>query len=342
MAGLYPPKVSVVMPVYKGDEELSEAVDSILHQAFTDFEFIVICDDPTEKTRQILDKYKQSDSRIKVNYQEREGLVNSLNRGCSLAQGEYIARMDADDISSSDRLEEQVKFMDQNPLICVCGSWVKVIGHNAGDVWKYPVENNEIQCKHLFNCSIAHPSSIIRKEPLVQQNLLYDSAFRRCEDYDLWVRISTFYPLANVGKVLLKHRIHPDAVGQQHSSDQIKCADRVRYRQLREFLGLTPTEDELKLHSSISSGEFEVGIDYLGAVNQWLLKIQDANQERRYFDDSVLSAELAKRWYAVCNGATNLGMSTWKQFQESPLSKTNILKKRQIYTLLVKCLLKVR
>jgi glycosyltransferase involved in cell wall biosynthesis len=341
MTGMRPPKISVVMPVYKGDEYLSEAVDSILNQTFTDFEFIIICDDPTEKTRQILDKYKQSDSRINVCYQEREGLVNSLNRGCSLARGEYIARMDADDISSSDRLEEQVKFMDQNPQVCVCGSWIEIIGYNAGGIWKYPVENNEIQCKHLFNCSIAHPSSIIRKEHLVQQNLLYDSAFRHCEDYDLWVQISTFYPLANIDKVLLKHRIHPYAVGQQHSSDQFECADRVRYQQLREFLGLTPTEDELRLHSSISSGEFEARGDYLNAVNQWLLTIRSANQERNYFDDSVLSAELAKRWYAACNKATNLGMITWEQFQASPLSKMNILTKRQRYTLLVKCLLKM-
>ena len=118
MAGIHPPKISVLMPIYKGDEYLSAAVDSILNQTFSDFEFIIICDDPTEKTRQILDKYKQSDSRIRVYYQEREGLVNSLNRGCSLAQGEYIARMDADDISLPERFEKQVKFLDSNQCVC--------------------------------------------------------------------------------------------------------------------------------------------------------------------------------------------------------------------------------
>jgi len=341
MTGMRPPKVSVVMPVYKGDEYLSEAVDSILNQTFSDFEFIIICDDPTEKTRQTLDEYRHSDSRIKVYYQEREGLVKSLNRGYSLAQGEYIARMDADDISSSERLKEQVKFMDQNPQVCVCGSWIEIIGPNAGSIWKYAVENNEIRCKHLFNCAIAHPSSIIRKEHLIHQNLRYDSTFKHCEDYDLWVQISKFYPLANIAKILLKHRIHPGAVGQQYSSDQFKCADRVRYRQLREFLGVTPTEDELRLHSSISSGGFEVRGDSLNAVNQWLLKIWSANQERKYFDDRVLSTELAKRWYAVCNKVTCLGMSTWEQFRASPLSDIDILTKKQKYTLLVKCLLKM-
>ena len=75
------PKVSVVMPVYKGDDYLSEAVDSIINQTFSDLEFIIICDDPTDKTRDILDKYKQEDSRVKVYYQKRQGLVNSLNKG---------------------------------------------------------------------------------------------------------------------------------------------------------------------------------------------------------------------------------------------------------------------
>lgn len=328
------------MPVYKGDEYLSEAVDSILNQTFSDFEFIIICDDPTDETCHILDKYQQNDSRMRVYYQERQGLVNSLNKGFSLARGEYIARMDADDICLSDRLEEQVKFMDQNPQICVCGSWIAIIGYNAGGIWKYPIENNEIQCKHLFNCSIAHPSSIIRKELLVQQNLMYDSTFRHCEDYALWVRISTLYPLANIGKVLLKHRIHPSAIGQHYSSDQKKCADQVRYRQLREFFRLTPTENELMLHSSISVGEFETRKDYLNDVNRWLLKIWAANNEVEYFDKLALSAELAKRWYAACNKTTNLGLETWGQFRASPLFGMNILSKKQIYSVLLKCLLK--
>ena len=341
MAGIHPPKISVLMPIYKGDEYLSAAVDSILNQTFSDFEFIIICDDPTEKTRQILDKYKQSDSRIRVYYQEREGLVNSLNRGCSLAQGEYIARMDADDISLPNRFEKQVQFMDQNPLVCASGSWVEVIEYNAGGIWKYPVENDEIQCRHLFNCSIAHPSSIIRKAHLTQQNLQYDNTSRYCEDYNLWVQISKFHSLANVDKVLLKYRIHQNALGQQYPDDQIRCADQVRCWQLRKFLGLAPTEDELRLHSSISNGIFESRTDYLIAVNQWLLKIWDANLKQNYFDDSALAAELAKRWYMACIRATRLGISTWKQFKASSLSKTHVLKKRQKYILLIKCLLKM-
>ncbi len=328
------------MSVYNGERYLNEAVDSILGQTFADFEFLIIDDASTDKTSEILRSYDDPRIRVVTN-EENLGLTKSLNKGLTLARGEYIARMDADDVSLPERLEAQVEFMEHNPHVCVCGSWVEIIGHNAGGTWRYPTDGNEIQCRHLFECSIAHPSAVIKKEYLNQSQLLYDITFKRSQDYDLWVRISAVYPLANIGKVLLKHRIHPSAIGQHYSSEQKKSADRVRYQQLREFLGLTPTEDELRLHSSISSGEFEARGDYLNAVNQWLLTIRSANQERNYFDDSVLSAELAKRWYAACNKATNLGMITWEQFQASPLSKMNILTKRQRYTLLVKCLLKM-
>jgi glycosyltransferase involved in cell wall biosynthesis len=334
------PKVTVLMSVYNGERYLNEAIDSILGQTFTDFEFLIIDDASTDRTPEILRSYDDPRIRVVTN-EENLGLTKSLNKGLALARGEYIARMDADDISIPERLEEQIEFMEHNPQVCVCGSWVEIIGHNAGETWKYPTDSNEIRCRHLFECSIAHPSAVIKKEYLNQNQPLYDITFKRSQDYDLWIRISALYPLANIGKVLLKHRIHSGAIGQHYSSEQKRCADRVRYRQLREFLGLTPTEDELRLHSSISSGGFEARGEYLNAVNQWLLKIWSANQERNYFDDSVLSAELAKRWYAACNKAANLGMITWEQFQASPLSKMNILTKRQRYTLLVKCLLKM-
>lgn len=328
------------MSVYNGERYLNEAIDSILGQTFTDFEFLIIDDASTDRTPEILRSYDDPRIRVVTN-EENLGLTKSLNKGLALARGEYIARMDADDVSLPERLDVQVEFMERNPEICVCGSWVEIIGHNAGGIWKYPTDGNEIQCRHLFECSIAHPSAVIKMESLNQNQLQYDITFKRSQDYDLWVRISALCPLANIGRILLKHRIHPDAIGQYCSTDQKRYADRVRYRQLREFLGLTPTGDELRLHSLISIGEFEARKDYLSAVNQWLLKIWSANQERKYFDDRVLSAELAKRWYVACNKATHLGMDTWEQFRASPLSDVNRLTKKQRYTVLVKCLLRM-
>lgn len=334
------PKVTVLMPVYNGEKYLKEAINSILTQTFTDFEFLIIDDASTDRTSEILHSYGDPRMRIITN-EENLGLTKSLNKGLAVARGEYIARMDADDISLPKRLEVQTKFMESNPEIGVCGSWIKIIGRSAFEIWKYPTGSNEIQCKQLFECSVAHPSVIFTKDLNNQNHVRYDPLFKRAQDYDLWVRISTLYPLANIGKVLLKHRIHPGSIGQSYSNDQKKYADQIRYRQLREFLMLTPTEDELKLHSSISVMNFGTEKDYLNAVNRWLLKIWTANDKTKHFEESALFAELTKRWYYACNKATNNKLKTWKQFQASPLLNINVLTKKQIHFILLKCLLKI-
>src|SRR5918996_2481069 len=111
------PKVSVVMPAYNAAVYLDEAVTSILNQTFREFEFIVINDGSTDDTVSILDKYEKSDSRIRVYHQENQGMIAALNRGCRLARGKYIARMDADDISLPRRFERQLEFMEGHPQI---------------------------------------------------------------------------------------------------------------------------------------------------------------------------------------------------------------------------------
>ena len=113
------PIVSVVMSVYNGERFLREAVGSILDQSFRKFEFIVINDGSTDFTGAMLDSYQEQDLRMHVYHQENRGLVESLNRGCALAQGKYIARMDADDISVINRLMWQVEFMEKHPEVTV-------------------------------------------------------------------------------------------------------------------------------------------------------------------------------------------------------------------------------
>src|ERR1700683_781969 len=109
------PKISVVMSVFNSERFLREAVESILRQSFRDFEFIIMDDGSTDRSAAILDSYQENDARVKVYHKKHGGLIESLNHGCSLAQGKYIARMDADDISDGDRLKWQVDFMDAHP-----------------------------------------------------------------------------------------------------------------------------------------------------------------------------------------------------------------------------------
>ena len=129
--------VSVILPVFNGEKFLTESINSILNQSFKKFELIVINDGSTDNSYEYIKKFK--DTRLSViNNDKNIGLSNSLNKGILVAKGKYIARMDQDDISLPDRLKKQVAFMDDNPGIGVCGTWLQTFGGIKKTVCKSP------------------------------------------------------------------------------------------------------------------------------------------------------------------------------------------------------------
>ena len=164
------PRVTVLMSVYNGQGFLRQAIQSILNQTFTDFEFLIIEDGSTDATVEIVRSFP--DQRIKLCLNGSNiGLISSLNQGLSLATGEYIARMDADDISLSTRLERQVAFMDAHPSVGVCGSWLETFGIPPKSRWCPPADDAQIRCEHLFHSVIYHPTVILRKDFFAKHNL---------------------------------------------------------------------------------------------------------------------------------------------------------------------------
>ncbi|KKH47433.1 hypothetical protein EO93_01275 [Methanosarcina sp. 1.H.A.2.2] len=321
------------MPVYKGDEYLSEAVDSILNQTFSDFEFIIICDDPTDETHHIFDKYQQNDSRIMVYYQERQGLVNSLNKGISLARGEYIARMDADDISLSTRFEKQVEFMDKNLEIGICGTWVKTIGDSSGSVWNNPCDHDTIKSRMLFESVIAHPSIILRKDIFLSNNLAYRQDETYAEDYGLWVRAIKKLKFANIPEILLHYRVH-NSTSNKYKQKEI--SNRVRLSQVRE-LGISPTNVEIEIHEALSCYRFDVNDDFISNAKSWLQKLQNANFSMKIYPEPAFSNVLANRcWYLICYNFRYLGLGSWNCFHNPKLSQSVNLSYVQKARLLLK------
>jgi len=203
------PIVSVVMSVFNGERFLREAVESILDQSFTEFEFIVVDDGSTDGSASILDSSQNCDARVKVHYHEHGGLIESLNQGCRLAQGKYIARMDADDIASKNRLSWQVDYMEAHPEIGVLGGaveWIDATGKSL-QTCRYPAGDREIKAHLLHGCALWHPTVLLRREVFV-----WAGGYRKivvdAEDYDLWLRIADGFQLGNLEAVVLKYRIH--------------------------------------------------------------------------------------------------------------------------------------
>lgn len=197
------PKVSILFPVYKTAAFLKEAVDSMLSQTFTDFELIVLNDCSPDNAEEIMDAY--DDHRI-VRYRgdKNVGLGNVLNVGIAMARGEYIARMDSDDISLSERLQFQVDYLDAHPEYDLVSVGMKEFGEGSA-VHYYDNETEQIKFNALFFSPVLHASSMWRRDSF--KELLYNQSFVPSEDYDLWTRaLIKGVKMRNLPRVLYLYR----------------------------------------------------------------------------------------------------------------------------------------
>jgi len=202
------PLVSVVMPVYNGERFLRDAIESILHQSFTDFEFIIIDDGSNDTSVAIIKEYPDSRIRL-IQNPVNLGITQTLNTGIHQAVGKYICRMDADDVALPKRLQIQTAHLETHPKIAVLGSNTTVIdeiGQKANDEY-YPQTDREIKSSIFTHNPFAHSSVMIRHSVLDELGV-YDSGYLHNEDYDLWLRVATKHQLENLPHILLHRRVH--------------------------------------------------------------------------------------------------------------------------------------
>lgn len=204
------PMISVVMSVYNAEKYLDEAIESILNQTYKDFEFIIINDGATDKSLEIIEKYKNQDDRIVLISRENRGLIASLNEGIEKARGKYIARMDADDISLPKRFEEQVEFMESENIDICGGNYLSINSDGSLFSLNLTPQSHELCTLSLVSkVPFAHPTVMIRKEFLEKYSLEYgQSNFQKAEDLDLWLRMhEKGAKFGNISELILKYRI---------------------------------------------------------------------------------------------------------------------------------------
>ena len=219
-------EISVIMSVGQLPIDwLRQSIESILRQTFTNLEFIIICDTPTNKDIiALLKDYAAQDHRIVMIFNEGQlGVPKSVNKGISMAHGKYIARMDADDISEKRRLKEQYAFMEANEDVVLLGSNIHFIGRNAflklTDNIRY--EDRSIKAQMLLGNCIAQSSVLIRKKTLDENHLLYDESIKCCEDYRLWEQMMPFGKFACLEEKLVSHRLSELQISK-HLRDEMK------------------------------------------------------------------------------------------------------------------------
>lgn len=275
------PKVSVLMPVYNGERYLAQAVESILNQTFTDFEFVILDDCSTDSTPAILDRY--TDSRIvRLRNDTNLGITRSLNRLLDSARGEYLARMDADDIAYPDRLAKQVAQMDADPQLGLLGTRYVIVDEEGKSIYGEPSPPDAARVENfgwslLWMTAVQHPTAMMRRSVLDRHNLRYDPEYETAEDYDLWTRIGHVSRVGRLHDPCLDYRVFSQSISNTRRAKQIETHHRIMHRELCAFMDEALPENVTRyLLEMFVPGipQSDVSVNVLEA-SQTLLRIRD-------------------------------------------------------------------
>jgi len=204
------PKISVIMSVYNSEKYLREAIESVLNQTFTDFEFIIVNDGSTDNSPKIIKSHNDERIRI-INNEKNIGLTKSLNKALKQGKGEYIARQDADDVSLPNRFEMQVKYLESHPEVVLLGTSFYLIDETGEITKKYVVLAKPTIKDLIKENQFSHGSVMVKKE-IVDKLGGYNELFRYSQDYELWLRIAECYEVRNLRQILYKLRSHNENI----------------------------------------------------------------------------------------------------------------------------------
>lgn len=295
---LVPGLISVIMSNFNTPEEyLREAIESVLNQTYNNFEFIIIDDCSTDNSLEIIKTY--TDERIVIlKNDENLGITKSLNRGLKIAKGEFVARMDADDICLSERFEKQVEYLREKPEVVVCGTGVELFGDGADSykekmVCKTIPQKEDFQIRLLFgnHTNIIHPTAMFRHKSLIENSIKYDERYIYAQDYRMWVSCSRVGECANLPDILFKYRMHNKAVSSNKKDAQKECAKNIMEEQLN-WLDLSLPGNWEEIHYGFLVGRKPYNIEY----KNWIRKIIFQNKKYKIYNQEKLGNILWNKW----------------------------------------------
>ncbi len=282
------PSISVIMAVRNQADYLKAAIKSILAQTFSDFEFIIINDGSIDRTKEIILSF--DDKRIKYFENRRIGLTKSLNKGLQLAQGKYIARMDADDISAPYRLEKQFRYLENSSDIVLVGSWIKFFVYEKeeeGQVWKCPQGSGLINYLLFYGNQLAHSSIFFRRQEILQMGG-YNEDIEFAQDYDLYCRLIKKYKINNIPEVLVKYRVHKNSISfnKIKRAKQAKYAQEINYNLVKQIIKNLTRQDHDKFYKTfVLNRDIKVGFKDLFLFLKNNRKIFSYFLRRNLFND---------------------------------------------------------
>ncbi len=214
------PLISVIIPAFNAELYIQEALESVCNQSYVNIEIIVIDDGSSDKTREIIERFE--DNRIRLISRENRGLIATLNEAIEISRGDYIARMDADDICLNERLDTQVKYLRKHHNIGLLFTSIEYIDENGKQIRKkVSAKSRKLEpVELLFGCPVCHPTVMFDMTKLKKSDIQYDEAYCLAEDFELWTRLVSVTEIGIINEVLFRYRIHPNSITSKNNEKQ--------------------------------------------------------------------------------------------------------------------------
>jgi glycosyltransferase involved in cell wall biosynthesis len=339
------PLVSVLIPCYNVEIYVEESVNSILNQTYTNMEIITINDCSTDNTGNILEQLAQKDKRIKVVHNPQNlKLIETLNKGIELANGEYIARMDADDISLPTRIEKEVNFLKANKdhdIVSTLFYAFRTENPSKRDLHHSPLHDSELHAYILFKSGICHPAVMIRRRVFTELGLRFESEYLHVEDYALWSKAIYKTKIANINEPLLLYRVHKYQVSSLNEDLQRDNKKKV-FKIHCQHLGLPTNDDFLDIYASVAEAvPTHASIKYLDKCEEFMLSLITINKRKPFCDGEYLEKMLSVHWLRLCANS-RVGLKVINRLKKSPLYKPENYSSTDFAIFYTKCTFKIK
>ncbi|EKB51324.1 Chondroitin polymerase [Cecembia lonarensis LW9] len=301
--------LSVVMPVYNGEKHLVEAIESVLNQSFGNFELIIIDDASTDQSVEIIRSF--ADARIRLLQNEQNsGVAATRNRGLQEAKGEYLVWMDCDDIIDTKKFEIQVNFLNQNPEIGICGTWLTRFGEGRPRLSKSPTDPEIIKASLIFNPSVWNATAMFRMDKIKNANLSYDTRLKVAEDYNFYFDASHHFPMKNIAKSLYHYRASDSSIMKKFGDQEDKMLKfyQIIYTKVFDALAIEKTEENFLKHRKIASTQLYDNWKEFKIAHHWLLSLIGQNEKIQLYDQKAFEIVINDAFFFLCKKSSQMGL----------------------------------
>jgi glycosyltransferase involved in cell wall biosynthesis len=296
------PRVTFLLSVRNVQATVGATIESVLAQTMADLELLILDDASTDETVRVINAYRDRRIRLVTNPTQLNH-SRTANLGLSLANSEYVARIDGDDLCLPHRAAVQADYLDRHPDIAVLGSAFETFSDDpaekAGEVIAPPLDSATIAVTLMFRNAIAQPAVMLRKSKLAEKGIGYDPLCLRAEDYELWGRCAVHgLVMVNLSDVLVRYRLHARQGVRLHAAACEATGVAVR-KMLIAHLGLATDAANMAIHEAIAADQFVPEASFISDAAGWLTTLAQANQRRRLFDHSALMRFLTGRYVTL-------------------------------------------